>query len=55
MAKRRRTPDKDASGAATPRGIHYQALKGMSYRPSARDLKRRDRKQSRQGLRRGEW
>lgn len=41
--------------APTPRGIQYAALKGMSYRPSARDQHRRDRTAAKKALRRGEW
>jgi hypothetical protein len=38
-----------------PTAAQYNALKGMCYSPSVRDLKRKARKQARQNLKQGVW
>lgn len=53
--KRRRPQAPKQPVTGTPKGIQYLALKGMSYTPSTRDDNRRDRKQARQSLRKGDW
>lgn len=50
--KRTKTP-KTPKGSL-PKGAQYRALVGMSYTPSVRDLTKRERKQAKQALRKGE-
>ena len=42
--------DSDVKGRV-PKGAQYNALKGMSYRPSDRDTNRKGRKQAKQDCR----
>lgn len=58
MSKRRKTPTKITAADVTgrvPRGAWYIAQKGMAYSPTTRDANRKQRKQARQDIRRGEW